>query len=83
MSNEIMTASLLIVLRCHGNDGDTYVIVIVILQLCCTSGISPMGNSGCFPRGKIAAAESCYPTYSACLKLKKKEKQAFPESTEL
>ena len=25
-----------------------------------------MGNSGCFPRGKPAATESHYPTYSAC-----------------
>ena len=29
-------------------------------------GSSPLGNSGCFPRGKPAASESCYPTYSAC-----------------
>ena len=32
----------------------------------CPNGISPMGNSGCFPRGKPAAAESRYATYGAC-----------------
>ena len=36
------------------------------LQLYCPNGISPMGNSGCFPRGKPAAKESRYPTHSAC-----------------
>ena len=29
-------------------------------------GISPMGNSGCLPRGKPDATESRYPTYGAC-----------------
>ena len=29
------------------------------------NGISPMGNSGCFPRGKLAATESRYPSYCA------------------
>ena len=38
---------------------------IFFLQQCYPSGISPMGNSGCFPRGKLAATESCYPTYGA------------------
>ena len=37
-----------------------------ILQLYCPNGIFFMGNSGCFPRGKPAATESRYPTYSAC-----------------
>ena len=32
------------------------------LQLYCPNGIYPMGNSGCFPRGKPAATESRYPT---------------------
>ena len=32
----------------------------------CPSGISPMGNLGCFPQGKPAATESRYPTYCAC-----------------
>ena len=32
----------------------------------CPSGISPMGNLGCFPWGKPAATESHYPTYYAC-----------------
>ena len=32
----------------------------------CLNGISPIGNSGCFPRGKLAATESRYPTYCAC-----------------
>ena len=36
------------------------------LQLYCPSGISPMGNLGCFPQGKPAATESRYPTYCAC-----------------
>ena len=36
------------------------------LRLYCPSGISPIGISGCFPRGKPAATESCYPTYCAC-----------------
>ena len=35
-------------------------------QLYCPKGISPMGNSGCLPRGKPAATESRYPTYGAC-----------------
>ena len=29
-------------------------------------GISPVGNSGCLPRGKPAATQSRYPTYGAC-----------------
>ena len=29
-------------------------------------GFFPMGKSGCFLRGKLAATESCYPTYGAC-----------------
>ena len=29
---------------------------------CSLNGISPMGNSGCLPRGKPSATESCYPT---------------------
>ena len=37
------------------------------LQLYCPNGISPMGNLGCFPRGKPAATESRYPAYDACL----------------
>ena len=36
------------------------------LQLYCPIGISPVGNSGCFLRGKQAATESRYPIYSAC-----------------
>ena len=36
------------------------------LQLYCPSGISPMGNSGCLPRGKPVATESRYPSYGAC-----------------
>ena len=32
----------------------------------CPNGIYPIENLGCFPRGKLAAAESRYPTYSAC-----------------
>ena len=32
----------------------------------CTNGISPMGNSCFFPKGKPAATESRYPTYAAC-----------------
>ena len=36
------------------------------LQPYCPNGISSMGNSGCFPRGKLAATESRYPTYDAC-----------------
>ena len=39
---------------------------IFFLQLDCPTGISPMGNSGCYPRGKPAATESRYPTYGAC-----------------
>ena len=33
------------------------------LQLYCPNGISPMGNSGCFLRGKPAATELRYQTY--------------------
>ena len=32
----------------------------------CPSGISPMENSDCLPRGKPAATESRYPTFGAC-----------------
>ena len=32
----------------------------------CPIGISPVGKSGRFPRGKPAATESRYPTYGAC-----------------
>ena len=35
-------------------------------QLHCPIGISPVGNSGCFPQGKPTATESRYPTYGAC-----------------
>ena len=35
-------------------------------QLYCPNGISHMGNSGCFPRGKPTATESRYPTYCQC-----------------
>ena len=34
--------------------------------LYCPIGISPMGNSSCFPWGKLAATESHYPTYCTC-----------------
>ena len=34
-------------------------------QLYCSNGISPMENSGCFPRGKPAETESRNPTYGA------------------
>ena len=36
--------------------------IFFFLQLHCPSGISPMGNSGCFPRGKPASTESRQPT---------------------
>ena len=35
-------------------------------QLHCPRGIYPMGNLGCFPRGKTAATETRYPTNGAC-----------------
>ena len=35
-------------------------------QLYCPIGVSPVGNSGCFPRGEPAATESRYSTYGAC-----------------
>ena len=37
-----------------------------LLQLYCFSRISPIGNSGCPPWGKLAATESHYPTNGAC-----------------
>ena len=40
--------------------------ILYFLQLFCPSGISPVGNLGCLPRGKPAATESRYPTYGAC-----------------
>ena len=40
--------------------------LFTILQLYCLDGISPMGTSGWLLRGKPAATESRYPTYSAC-----------------
>ena len=36
------------------------------LQLYCSIGISPTRNSGCFPRGEPAAAQSRYPTCGKC-----------------
>ena len=36
-------------------------LLLLLLQLYCSIGISPTGNSGCFPRGKLAATESRYP----------------------
>ena len=36
------------------------------LLLCCFVGISALGNSGHFPRGKPVATESHYQTYGAC-----------------
>ena len=36
------------------------------LKLYLFNGISPVRNSGCFPRGKPAAAKSRYPTCGAC-----------------
>ena len=44
----------------------TYLYIFHVLQLYCPNGTSPIRNSGCFPRGKPAATESCYPTYGAC-----------------
>ena len=38
----------------------------ILLQLYCPNGISPMGNSGCFPWEKPAMTESRYSTYCAC-----------------
>ena len=38
----------------------------VLSQLHCPNGISPVGNSGCFPRGKPAATESRYQTSGTC-----------------
>ena len=35
--------------------------VLYFLQVYCPSGISPMGNLGCLPRGKPAARELHYP----------------------
>ena len=35
-------------------------------SLYCPSRISPIENSGCFPRGKPAATEWRYPTHGAC-----------------
>ena len=50
--------------------GVSYLLFLLLLffflQLYCPSGISPMGNSGCLPRRKPVATESCYPTYGAC-----------------
>ena len=43
-----------------------FFVFFCILQLYCPNGISPMGNSGCLPRGNPAATESRYPTYGAC-----------------
>ena len=43
-----------------------FTLFFLLLQLYCPSRISPMGNSGRFPRGKPAATESRYPTYCAC-----------------
>ena len=36
------------------------------LQLYCPNGISIIGNSGCFSRGKPAATQFHYPTCGAC-----------------
>ena len=36
------------------------------LQLYFSVWISPMGNLDCFPQGKPAATESCYPTNCVC-----------------
>ena len=44
-------------------DGCKEIYFLLFLQLNCPSGISPMGNLGCLPRGKPAATESRYPTY--------------------
>ena len=41
-------------------------LLLYFFQLYCPNGISPMGNLGCFPQGKPAATELCYPTYCAC-----------------
>ena len=43
-----------------------YILFLILLQLYCPNRISPMGNSGCFPRGKPAVTESRFPTYDAC-----------------
>ena len=40
--------------------------VLFFVQLYRPIGISPTGNSGCFPLGKAAATESRYPTQGAC-----------------
>ena len=41
-------------------------VLFYFLQLYCPNGISPMGNSECFPQGKPAGTESRCPTYCAC-----------------
>ena len=43
-----------------------FFLFFIFIQLYCPNGISPMRNSGCFPREKPAATESRYPTYGAC-----------------
>ena len=35
-------------------------------NLCCPTGISPMGHSGCLPWGKPAGTQSHHPAYGAC-----------------
>ena len=44
----------------------TFFFFFCLLQLYYPNGITPVGNSGCLPRGKPAATESRYPTYGAC-----------------
>ena len=56
----------------NDNDNNTAVfyqsklLTVNCLQLYCPIGISPKGDSGCFPRGQPAATESRYPIYCAC-----------------
>ena len=43
-----------------------FTFLLFFLTTVLSRGISPIGNSGCFPRGKPAATESRFPTFCAC-----------------
>ena len=44
----------------------SHISYIYIYNFYCPIRISSKENVGCFPRGKPAVTESCYPTYGAC-----------------
>ena len=60
-NNKKPLASCIVCVYLHFN----FFLNFYFLQLYCPNGSSPLENLDCFPQGKPAVTESCYPTYDA------------------